>query len=183
VALHEIFSRSGDDNMARFGRKRILCAINLNKPESGQQAFSRMSSAAQLEPLTSYLMFRLALLMWDRDLARKSLENLLSVQGRVQCRDLLYACIKEAQHSGDKICTLEAMKAIVQIVGANDCTLSNYPSLLRCTIRLMIMVEESDADGERNLGAGESFTEDLCAAFERGRSRRVTIAIVQTKRL
>lgn len=118
-------------------------------------------------------MFRLALLTWDRDLARRSLENLLCLQGRAQCRDLLYACIKEAQHAGDKICTLESMKAILQIAGSNDSALSNYPSLLRCTIRLMIMVDEGDTDGQQNLALGNTPAEDLCAAFERGIGRAI----------
>ena len=168
--MHDIFSSTVSENMLKFHRKRILCAIHLNDFEQGRQTLTKMSSASQKDPLTSYLVFRLALLGWDHELGRKCLENLSCSPIRGQCNDMLYACIKEAQHAGDKICTVEAMKAITKAPNIDDSVRSNYPSLLRCTVRLITMINESVPETERVLPNG-NVAEDLCATFEKGHER------------
>ena len=166
--MHDLFSTSGSENIPKFGRKRILCAIQQNDFEKGRQIFSAMPAASQKDPLTSYLMFRLALLSWDRELGQQCLENLSNFSDEGQCTDMLYACIKEAQHAGDKICTLEAMKAITRSTTVDGSVKGNCPSLLRCMIRLIIMMEESAPEAGPCRVEDSQVADDLCAAFEKG---------------
>ena len=72
-----------------------------------------------------------------------------------------------AQHVGDRICTLAALKAVTQTWSLGDTGASNYPSMLRCTIRLIHMVGGDDST-EEEPASGSGFVEDICTTFEKG---------------
>lgn len=166
LALHPLFARSGDTNAGKLGRRRILCAIGLNDAERARAAFQSMPDGPREEALTSYLMFKVSLLSWDHDLGRQCIEHLSRCADKARGRDMLYACVREAQQAGDKICTLAALKSVVGSCDAGNKCASNFPSVLRCTVRLMRMVEDDDDDAD---GHG-ALTGDICDAFEKGTS-------------
>jgi hypothetical protein len=62
IALHPSFTNGSVINQAKFSRKLILCAIALNNTEKAKAAFYAMSPEGQEDPLTRYLMFKVALL-------------------------------------------------------------------------------------------------------------------------
>lgn len=78
---------------------------------------------------------------------------------------MLYACIREAQQVGDKICTLAALKAVVESYDSGKSSKTNFPSILRCTIKLIHLIESQENDSSTQ---GHDFVEDTCKIFETG---------------
>lgn len=170
MALHQTFSQGGEDNAVKFGRKRIQCAISLNNIEKARQAFADMPQRGQSNALTSYLMFRLAIMSWDHDLGRQCVENISSLGEQGHCTDILYACIKEAQHAGDKVCTLAAMIAVSNTKRTSVSITGNCIALLRCIIRLIIMIQEGHLEDAPASPTQDPCVEELCNTFENGES-------------
>ncbi|KAG5745521.1 hypothetical protein H9Q70_011785 [Fusarium xylarioides] len=147
AALHSIFANSGE-----------ACQ------EAALSAFHWMPRSIQDEPLTRYLMFRVSLLNWDHDLGRQCVEFLGNFAEKSQCRDILYACIRDAQHVGDKLMTLEALKAVAETFDDEGSLTINLPSILRCTIRLIHSLESQEgSDGDPS----SELAEETCRIFER----------------
>lgn len=152
-------------NQGRFGRKLIICATRRGDMDTVKGTFQSMSETVQNDPMTRFLMFKASLESWDHELGRESINYLAkgSVDGRSQ--DMLYACMREAQNVGDRICTLVALKAVVDTFEFSPSTAAGFLSLLRCIVRLVHMIEgqEGRAPVEES-----SFEEDVCYIFERG---------------
>ncbi|CZS76977.1 unnamed protein product [Fusarium graminearum] len=118
----------------------------------------------QDEPLTRYLMFKVALMSWNHELGRQCIEYLGKMPDKSQCRDIIYACVRDAQNAGDRMMTLETLKAATETFDMEGASTSNLPSLFRCAIRLVHLIEtpqDEDADGVPELA------EDTCCMFER----------------
>lgn len=169
IALHEVFSSCGEANQGKFGRKLILCALELSNTERAKAAFHLMPESAQNDMLTRYLMFRVSLSSWDCELGCESIQHLSKCADKAKCQDILYACIREAQHVGDKICTLEALKVVAESWDANKTSAANLPPILRCTIHFIHKVE-ADEEVSEVLGQKTVFVEDLCRTYEKGES-------------
>jgi tetratricopeptide (TPR) repeat protein len=166
AALHSIFANSGEACQGKFSRRLVLCAIACSDSEAAVSAFHSMPRSIQDEPLTRYLMFRVSLLHWDHDLGRQCIEFLGKFTERSQCRDILYACIRDAQHVGDKLLALEALKAVAETFDVEGSLTINLPSILRCTIRLIHSLESQEGSEE---GRSSELAEETCRIFERGR--------------
>ncbi|TXC04890.1 hypothetical protein FocTR4_00001914 [Fusarium oxysporum f. sp. cubense] len=164
AALHSIFANSGEACQGKFSRRLVLCATSCSDSEAALSAFHSMPRSIQDEPLTRYLMFRVSLLTWDHDLGRQCVEFLGKFAEKSQCRDILYACTRDAQHVGDKLMTLEALKAVAETFDAEGSLTINLPSILRCTIRLIHSLESQEgSEGDRS----PELAEETCRIFER----------------
>ncbi|KAF4977570.1 hypothetical protein FZEAL_5941 [Fusarium zealandicum] len=164
VALHPMFSNSGEVSQGKFGRKLMLCAIASNDMGAAQATFNSMPQSIQNEPLTRYLLFKASLIGWDHELGRQCVEFLSKSAKTIQCQDILYACIREAQHVGDKLCTLEALKAVADTFGSDILSAANLPSILRCTIRLIHLIEAQESEDADPV---PELVEDTCTIFEK----------------
>ncbi|KAF5672453.1 transcription factor [Fusarium heterosporum] len=164
VALHTIFSASGEANQGKFSRRLLLCAIACNDAEAAQSAFWAMPESTQDEPLTRYLMFKVSLLSYDHDLGRQCIKFLSRLTRTSKCQDILYACTREAQHVGDKLLTLEALKAVAETFDQGNSSTTNMPSVFRCIIRLIHMIESqhNEADDQTT-----ELAQETCRIFER----------------
>ncbi|KAI9746950.1 MAG: hypothetical protein M4579_007554, partial [Chaenotheca gracillima] len=60
LALHSIFRNAGDLNKAKILRKIMACAISKSDFNTAQDAFEEMAEEVRAEPLTLYLMFKMA---------------------------------------------------------------------------------------------------------------------------
>ncbi len=120
-----------------------------------------MSAEAQKEPMTKYLMYKLAVRSCDRDLATECLE---SVSSSTDGQELLYACVIEAHHSGDQVCAVGALKKLIEKYEFKSPSPIHLPALLRCTIRLLCKFLDGE-DGEDGQGA---ITRDICDIFDAG---------------
>ncbi|KAM0339705.1 hypothetical protein ACHAPQ_001521 [Fusarium lateritium] len=164
LALHPIFSTSGEACQGKFSRRLMLCAIACDDAETAHSAFHIMPKSIQDEPLTRYLMFKVSLLNWDQNLGRQCIAFLSKLTGKSQCRDILYACVKEAQQVGDRLLTLEALKAVAATFDADSSWTINMPSVFRCTIRLIHSIESQDSDLTDKT---TELAEETCRIFEK----------------
>lgn len=167
LALHQLFASGGEANAGKFGRKRILCALKLNDAEKAKDAYHSMPKGPQEDVLTGYLMFKVSLLSWDHELGCQSIANLSKASDMARSRDVLFACVREAQQFGDRLCTLAALKAVADSWAVGGLASDSLPAILRCTIRLMLVAEEEE-DGSKGMGEKPDFTEDMCEIFIKG---------------
>ncbi|EEU44120.1 uncharacterized protein NECHADRAFT_30505, partial [Fusarium vanettenii 77-13-4] len=119
------------------------------------------------DQLTRYLMFKVSLISWDHDLGRQCVEFLSKSSEKDRSRDILYACVREAQQLGDKLCTLEALKAVTETFTADSSTVAaaHLPSVLRCAIRMIHYIETQDNQGADQVSV---LIQDTCDVFEKG---------------
>lgn len=123
-----------------------------------------MSKAAKNEPLTQYLMFKVALRGNDPELAAESLEKVYASSAKDAT--LLYACAMDAQQVGNKE---QALAALLLVLRKHDYSVPDgvhLPALLRCTIRLMA----SQIEGEQVKSSKDmpKVSDHLCKIFEAG---------------
>ncbi|KAF4589779.1 TPR-like protein [Ophiocordyceps camponoti-floridani] len=167
VGLHELLSSAGEANAGKFGRKRILCALKLNDADRAKQAYDQMSSGPQHDSLTSYLMFKVSLLSWDHELGCRSVARLGANSGTVRGRDMLYACVREAQQFGDRVCAVAALRAVAKGWEVGPVVAEGLPAVLRCMIRLMCLNGEEEEAEEEEAEKRDEFAAETCAVFEK----------------
>ncbi|KAL7926473.1 meiosis protein SPO22/ZIP4 like domain-containing protein [Trichoderma austrokoningii] len=157
IALHTIFMNSGEANQGRFSRKLIMCALDLKDTKKARRVFSSMPDNVQNHFLTRYLTFKMSLIDQDHELGCESIQRLSELSDSSEGRDILYACIREAQQAGDRHFALAALQAIIGSWKDDEATPSNLPSILRCSIRLIQSIEEES----------NAYADDLCCLFEK----------------
>ncbi|KAH7320882.1 meiosis protein SPO22/ZIP4 like-domain-containing protein [Stachybotrys elegans] len=164
LAFHPACSSCGESNLAKFGRKLIIGALAVNEPEKAYAAFQSMPPAARDQILTRYLMFKVSLQNWDTQLGSECIE-FFSNSDCAESQNILYACIREAQQAGHKICTLAALRAVIDGWDSGQGSTSNLPSLIRCAIRLTHLLREQSEDGDSAAVAKPELVSDLCERF------------------
>src|SRR3569833_4549945 len=120
-----------------------------------------MSDAAQREPLTRYLQFKVALGTGDRKLAMECLSSLCNPEVDTK---FLYSCAIEAQRQGDQECTVECLMKLASAYDQPAPNPLHLPAVLRCTIRLIHNRLESEDGGIDQFAA----VERLCSVFDCG---------------
>lgn len=175
VALHPIFSSTGEVSQGKFGRRLILCAIARNDADAAKSTFESLPAAVQNDQLTRYLMFKVSLVSWDHDLGRQCVDFLSRSAEKAKSRDILYACVREAQQVGDKLCTLEALKAVTETLTSDSsaaaaAAAANLPSVLRCAARLVHIIETQDHQDHQGADQASVLIQDTCDVFEKGES-------------
>jgi len=144
-------------------RKLIQCCTSLNDFDAARAIYYAMTEAAQREALTCYLMHKAAVRSGDEELAAECLENVALAN---PAREYLYACVVDAQQTGEKRCAIAALKKLVLCHELKAPGPVHLPALLRCTIRLLWTCLDDQVEGDSN----QSVTiQDLCDMFEGGR--------------
>jgi len=133
---------------------------------SAREIFSSMSDSAKNEPMSQFLMYKIAVRCGESELAAESLQ-------RISCATtkdptLLYACCLDAQQSGDKLHTIAALQLVLEKYGYTAPSAIHLPSLLRTTIQLIVSLQK-ETHSSTSLGDMEVTVEKLCTAFEGGR--------------
>ncbi|KAA6414480.1 MAG: hypothetical protein FRX48_01229 [Lasallia pustulata] len=158
LALHKILGNAGDLNNGKIQRKLILCAMGRQDPLKAREIYAQMSEMNQHDHLTQYLLYKVALRCGDTELA----EECLTAVSNASSKDatLLYACVLEAQTSGNKVQATAAMQAVLEKYQYGAPSGVYLPALLRCTIRLLIHeMEGNEAQSTENIVA-------ICKVFE-----------------
>ncbi|ORY11635.1 meiosis protein SPO22/ZIP4 like-domain-containing protein [Clohesyomyces aquaticus] len=158
LCLHPIFEKAGELNKAKIARKIILCALARHKYAAARNAFSKMSESGRDEPITQYLMYKVALQKGDSDEAIQCLDQVC----RQSSKDatLLYACVLEAQSIGNKRQAIIALEKVLEKYDYNAPEGVHLPALLRCTGRLLI--QQLVKNDEMDTGV----VEEICKLFE-----------------
>lgn len=135
-----------------------------NEFDNAKTLYTEMPEPGKSEPMTKYLMFKVAIRSDDASLASECLESLSrpSLGGH----EFLYACILDAQSVGSKTFAVEAMKTLVERYELGNSASVHLPALIRCTIRLRVMKLDAGKDRE---GSGiDAIVDDICRMFEIG---------------
>lgn len=134
---HSIFVTVGATNKVRIARKVMLDALGRNELDTTRAAFLQLPLPAQNEGMTRYLAYKLALKSADSHLAGECLAALIKAGDKDQ--RYLYACVLEAQQSGQRVMAVAAFQALV----AQPSKGTHLPALLRCTARMLMGELES----------------------------------------
>ncbi|EDN07288.1 predicted protein [Histoplasma mississippiense (nom. inval.)] len=140
-------------------RKMILCALGKVDASKARQLFDDMPEASRSESLTQYLLYKVALLDKDTQLAMECLET-LSKQGTGSEKYIL-ACLAETRHIEDKYQEVIALRILLDILDKKSLDGIHLPALLRHTIRLLVS-EVSSSDQSIQL----EVIENTCNVFE-----------------
>ncbi|RKF74152.1 Sporulation-specific protein 22 [Golovinomyces cichoracearum] len=162
LAKHPIFEQTGESNMARISRKLLLCALAKKEIENAREIISTMTEVEKNEPMSRFLMYKIAVRCDDNDMAVECLHKISSSLGSDPT--LLYACCLDAKQMGNKPQLLVTLQLVLEKFSYNMPPGFHLPSLLRLTISLMNgMIEESPISGtDPNI----DIVEKICAAFE-----------------
>ncbi|KAH8811736.1 meiosis protein SPO22/ZIP4 like-domain-containing protein [Xylogone sp. PMI_703] len=163
LAMHKIFETSGKTNMTRIARKLLLCALARQDLQSARGIYDSMSEAAKDEPMTRFLMYKIAIRCGDVDLASECLEKVSLVS--TQDSNLLYACVLDAQQVGNRDQAVKALQLVLEKHNYGAPSEVHLPSLLRVTIGLMVSRFESEGN-KNDTESGEDVVEKLCKLFE-----------------
>ncbi|KAJ6786811.1 hypothetical protein PWT90_02639 [Aphanocladium album] len=147
AALHPaLLTSTSSHNAAVFTRKIIASHTALGSYAEALSVFHSLPEAAQNNLLSRFLLFRLAVRGWNQTLARECLAFFAARASREEARDALYACVREAQSAGDRLCTAEALAAAARTWQGEVVVAANVPCLLRCAIRLLNMVAAEEEE-------------------------------------
>ncbi|KAH7122269.1 meiosis protein SPO22/ZIP4 like-domain-containing protein [Dendryphion nanum] len=135
ICLHPIFEKAGEMNKSKIARKIMLCALSRQDYVAARETFGKMSDIGRDEPVTRYLLYRAALHTDDLDLLSECLEIVCCKSHKDTT--LLYACVLEAQSSGNKRQAILALEKVLNKYDYNVPTGVHLPALLRCTARLL----------------------------------------------
>jgi len=126
-----------------------------------------MPTASQNEPMTRFLMFKIALRSGEFELAADSLHIISSMSSKDPT--LLYACCLDAKEVGSKVTLLAALQLVLEKYDYGTPSAIHLPSLLRITIGLTesLLGESKAIDGSSE---AEAIIEKLCKLFEGGNS-------------
>jgi hypothetical protein len=126
-----------------------------------------MPEAAKNDPMTRFLMYKIAVRCGDPDLAAECLGKVYESSSKEP--NLLYACVLDAQQAGDKDLAIAALQLVLEKHQQNTPTTIHLPALLRCTIRLT--KSQLDAKGNPRLDSdSDPVVDRLCKLFEGCRS-------------
>ena len=131
----------------RFARKSILCALGLSDLGKAREIYYRMSDSNKKDPSTQYLVYKVALRCRDLDLGMQTLDLLKDcwvklIPVATECLDaisnasmkdatLLYACVLEAQKTGEPSQIIASLQRVLQKYNYNAPSEVHLPALLR----------------------------------------------------
>lgn len=131
---------------------------------NAREIFFSMTEAARNEPLSRFLMYKIAVRSGDDDMAVECLHKISSAT--VNDPSLLYACCLDSQQIGNKPQLLVTLQLVLDKFRYETPPGTHLPSLLRLTIGLMIgMYDETIKPGVKH---ELNIVEKLCATFESG---------------
>ena len=158
LALHKIFDKSGSTNVEKLQRKLMICALSQAESVKAREVYNQMSPTSQKEPATLYLLYKIAIRCQDIDMATECLDSIC--KATTKDATILYACVLEAQKTGDHGQSIAALQRVLQKYnyGAPDGV--HLPALLRCTARLLM----KQNDKERSPSV--EVLENICQLFE-----------------
>lgn len=122
-----------------------MCTLSRKDYGAAREAFTRMSDAGKEEPITRYLMYKVALQNSDSDFGKHTVVELGRVdlfRTAAECLDLvcqrsakdatlLYACVLEAQNIGDKRQAIFALEKVLDKYEHSAPAGIHLPALLR----------------------------------------------------
>ena len=124
-----------------------------------------MPDSAKNEPMTRFLMYKVAIRIGQIEAASECLEAIASAA--TNDPSLLYACCLHSMEGNDKRMTLAALQVVLEKFNYGPPMPVHLPSLLRITIGLVSSLLEQPQNENRG-DDREALVEKLCKLFEGG---------------
>jgi hypothetical protein len=153
------------NTLAYFSSKLLLCAIDRQDDYAAVEVLDSMPPAAKKEPMTRFLMYKLAIRMNQIETASQCLEAICSSSS--DNPTLLYACCLHSIEGNNKKMTLAALQLVLEKFNYCPPTPVHLPSLLRITIGLTSSLLEQSL-GVTETSEAENLLDKLCKLFEGG---------------
>lgn len=145
-------------------RKLLLCTLARQDFTNARDIFGAMSDQAKNEPMTRFLMYKVAIRCNETSFAAECLQIISSPSTKDS--SLLYACVLDGQQIGNRSQTVAALQHVLERYSINPVGVVHLPSLLRVTIKLTSSLFDGEK-GPQPLLAFED-VERLCKLFEDG---------------
>lgn len=129
-----------------------------------RDVFNRMSETARDEPMSRFLMYKIAVRCNDAELAAECLLKVAAAS--TTDPTLMYACCLDAQQIGNKEQVLLSLQLVLESSTQKPSASLHLPSLIRLTIGLMESVVDENIKNGRSSEL-ESTVERMCVAFEK----------------
>lgn len=144
-----------------------MCAIERQDDNSAVEILNSMPLAIKNEPMTRFLMYKLAIHMEQIDTASECIEAIFSSSSNDP--SLLYACCLHSIQGNNKKLTLAALQLVLEKFNYTPPLPVHLPSLLRITIGLTSsLLEQTRKVNETE--EMDTLVEKLCKLFEGGKS-------------
>ncbi|KAK3675059.1 sporulation-specific protein 22 [Recurvomyces mirabilis] len=164
---HPLFGESGPSKAGKIGRKIFLTRFYRKDYVGARAAFYDMPEDNQNEVQSRSLVFHLALIEGDQTLAEQSL--LIIAKHAKEDSQPLYACVLTAQQHGTPYMAIKALKTLIDQRPPG----LHLPSLLRCTVRLLMSeLDSQDKDKDKSRTGVE-----LVVMFERAAKNTAALRI------
>lgn len=124
-----------------------------------------MPETAKNEPMTRFLMYKIAIRCGETELAAECLQIINTSSAKDST--LLYACCLDAQQVGNKCQVLAVLQLVLEKHGYGAAPAIHLLSLLRLTIGLMVDLIGESCDSDASHDA--SSVDKLCKIFEGGK--------------
>ncbi|KAL6717482.1 sporulation-specific protein 22 [Lecanora helva] len=157
LCLHSIFGDTGVLNIGKVQRKLMLCALGNMDPTKARDVYNQMSASNKKDPSSQYLLYKVALRLQDLDLATECLDAICTASAKDAT--LLYACVLEAQQSGDQVQVVHTLQRVLTKYGYSAPNEVHLPALLRLTARLLVREAKSQSKIRDHAS-------DICNVFE-----------------
>ncbi|OAA44090.1 Meiosis specific protein SPO22 [Beauveria brongniartii RCEF 3172] len=160
LALHPSLTPS--HNTPTFQRRLLAVLVDLGDYTDAFALFESLPASTRDDLSTRVLVFRLATRAWNQPLAQECLQffartDSSSSSSKEAARDALYACVREAQTAGARLCTVQALTAAAASWKGEVVVAAHVASLLRCAIRLLQAMAAAEEEGsETNAGFASS---------------------------
>ena len=156
----------------------LLCAIERQDDNGAADALNSMPSKAKDEPMTRFLMYKIAIRTNRLDDASECLQAIFS--SPTTDPSLLYACCLHSIEGHDKKMTLSVLQLVLDKFDYCPPTPVHLPSLLRITIGLTSsLLEQSSTVSDTD--ELETLVDKLCKLFEGGMN--IPYFLTQSRRL
>lgn len=142
----------------------MIIALARNDFTDARDILGQIPESAKEDPLTQFLMFKIALRTEEPELGVTCLEKVYKSTSKDAT--ILYACVLDAQQGGQKMITIAALQMVLQKYEYNAPVGIHMAALLRCTIRLIL--SEVGTDKPRDILERSSMIDQLCNLFEGG---------------
>ncbi|KAL9090275.1 MAG: hypothetical protein Q9159_002080 [Coniocarpon cinnabarinum] len=158
LLLHPAFEQAGQFNRGKIQRRLIMMAMGSEGTARAVQLYNELPIETRSNPLTQYLRYRIAIREHDQVSALEALQRICDTS---MARDatLLYACVLEAQASGDRRQAIAALREVTRKFNYGAPNGVHLPALLRCTARLLVSELSSNASNTADL------ITELCTLF------------------
>lgn len=150
ISLHALFAIQNDLKKARVCRKAMIVSLDLGRAELAVNYWKRMPMQNQDEPVSRYLLYRVAVRLSDEELAEQCLDKIMGTAD--DDSSYLYACIQETVQQEKKYFCIKILRRILDHKNASSTSTTTIVFvLLRCMVKLCMDLLDGESTDSRSV--------------------------------